>query len=77
MIVAKGLGRKLTGATGAIVASGLCLVASGGGLGGSLTNPFPSTTETRRPALPVRRVFADRDLTELIPIIVEIINGRR
>lgn len=73
MIVARGLGRKATGATGIIAAAGLGLVR--------ITGP-----DVIPPGLPpmvefagqrVVRIFDDIDILELIPIIVEVLNGRR
>jgi hypothetical protein len=74
MIVARGLGRKVTGATGIIAAVGLGLV----GVGGTDTIPGrpPVTVITEEQRIIVR-IFDDIDILELVPIIVEVLNGRR
>lgn len=70
MIVARGLGR---GSAGAIVAAGLCLSLSVAppeqppGFGSGLAPP----------TLMKRKLMDDRDLLEIMPAFVEIINGRR
>lgn len=75
MIVAKGLGRRASGATGIIVASGLGLVLVPALVGGGGVGWRPSTTTVQTQA--VRKLLDDRDLLELVPIIVEVLNARR
>jgi hypothetical protein len=75
MIVTKGVGR---GAAGIIVAAGL---------GIALTSPVPpdsggssGPTGRRIDYTSLNRVTGyidDRDLLEIIPIVVEVLNGRR
>jgi hypothetical protein len=66
VIVSRGLGR---GAVGAIVAAGLCLNAgSTPPVGPSL--PPLTAGGYARPHL----VFDDRDLLEIVPIVVEVLN---
>jgi len=69
MIVARGLG---LGAAGAIVATGLCL---------SLVTLQPDQPLTgggiAPPTLLQRKFYDDRDILEILPAFVEVLNGRR
>jgi len=73
MIVARGLGRKVSGATGIIAAAGLGLVRLTG------TDNIPGLPVMGQPVEPQRimRNFDDIDILEIVPIIVEVLNGRR
>lgn len=72
MIVARGLGRCATGATGIIAAIGfgLILVPTMGG-GGAWRSSIAV------PSQEFRKLLDDRDILEIVPIIVEVLNGRR
>jgi len=75
MIVSRGIGRSALGASGIIAAAGLGLiivpVLGGPGSGGA----WRSSDTIRYQQ--VRKLLDDRDLLELVPIIVEVFNGRR
>jgi len=75
VIVARGMGRRATGATGIIVAAGLGLTLSGlGGIGG--IGPRAPRDMGRQQTVEFRKLLDDMDVLETIPIVVEVINGR-
>ncbi len=76
MIVAKGLGRSAAGASGIIAAAGLGLtpfaaVIIGGGLHGA-----NNLANARAAEVQLRVKLEDRELLELVSIIVEVLNER-
>lgn len=76
MIVARGMGRRASGATGIIVAAGLGLVliptlGGGGGI------PRIPRDMARQQSVEFRKLLDDMDVLEIIPIVVEVINVRR
>lgn len=74
MIVARGLGRKGAGALGTIVANGLGLRII---IIDETVHPTPGGMYLP-PQLQRRRRSRDEwDLLELIPIVVEVLNGER
>lgn len=73
MIVSRGIGRSLNGASGIIVAAGLGLAAATTDLTGGMPIAVSAAPKDR---FVIARID-DRDLLDILPIIVEVINGRR
>jgi hypothetical protein len=76
VIVTRGIGRSALGASGIIAAAGLGLVivpVMGGGPGSGGAWRSSDTIQYQQ----VRKLLDDRDLLEVVPIIVEVFNGRR
>jgi hypothetical protein len=73
MIVTRGIGRSAYGASGIIAAAGLGLVLIPAMVGGGGAWRPSDTVRHQQ----IRKLLDDRDLLELVPIIVEVLNGRR